>query len=253
MDTTTNLGLGGVQNPFLTGAGNPYLQQNIQQSQADMVNAYNLAQAPGQNQAAIQSGSFGNSGLQQEADQQANILQKNLGQLANTANTQDYNQQENLYMQQQAANTAANQWNLGFGRDLYNDAYGQNQQNLQTGIGLLGTLGQYNQGDLTTATNVQNTPLNYWSAFTNGANALGGQGGQATTTQGTTSNPLLSGLGGAQLGSNLWSQWNNSGSSTPQQTSSQIGAFNNLGSSNNGWWGTSAGGTQGTDFSAGNY
>jgi hypothetical protein len=253
MDTTTNLGLGGVQNPFLTGSGNPYLQANIDAASADLVKNYNLSAAPAQNAAAVRSGSFGNSALGEMAQQDQNILQKNLGNLSNSARMQDYQNQQGLYMGQQASNIAQNEWNLGFGRDLYNDAYGQNQQNLQTGIGLLGTLGQYNQGDLTTATNVQNTPLNYWSAFTNGANALGGQGGQATTTQGTTSNPLLSGLGGAQLGSNLWSQWNNSGSSTPQQTSSQIGAFNNLGSSNNGWWGTSAGGTQGTDFSAGNY
>jgi hypothetical protein len=250
MDTTTNLGLGGVQNPFLTGSGNPYLQANIDAASADLVKNYNLSAAPAQNAAAVRSGSFGNSALGEMAQQDQNILQKNLGNLSNSARMQDYANQQQLYGQQQAFNEGQRQWNLGFGRDLYNDAYGQNQQNLQTGIGLLGTLGQYNQGDLTTATNVQNTPLNYWSAFTNGANALGGQGGQATTTQGTTSNPLLSGLGGAQLGSNLWSQWSgNSSGSAPPSGYSSWGAYNygagNGGTDNlsaagnmNGWWGT---------------
>lgn len=222
-----------MQNPFLTGANNPYLEANIKTAQDDTTRAYNLAQVPAQNAAAVRSGSFGNSALGEMANQDQNLLQKNLGNLANSAHMQDYQNQQQLYMGQQATNTQQDQfkqnfgenqreWNLGFGRNVYNDAYGQNMQNLQTGIGLLGTLNGYNQGDLSTATGVQNAPLNYWSSFTNGANALGGQGGQATTTQGTSSNPLLSAAGGAQLGSNLW----NTGTK-------------------NGWWGGSSGSSTG--------
>jgi hypothetical protein len=40
-------------------------------------------------------------------------------------------------------------------------------------MGLLGTLNGYNQQDLTNATNVQNTPLNYYGQFANQANAFG--------------------------------------------------------------------------------
>jgi hypothetical protein len=232
----TNLGLGGIQNPFLTGANNPYLQANIDASSADLVKNYNLSAAPAQNAAAVRSGSFGNSALGELAQQDQNILQKNLGNLSNSARMQDYAQQQQLYMGQQAANTQKQQWNLGFGRDLYNDAYGQNQQNLQTGIGLLGTLSNYNQGDLSTATGVQNAPLNYWSSFSNAANGLGQGFGTTTSTQGTSSNPLLSAAGGAQLGSNLWSQWSGNNSSQPISQANQSN-FDSFGSSN-GWWGT---------------
>jgi hypothetical protein len=218
-----------------------------------MVRAYNLAQAPAQNTAAIRSGSFGNSALGELAQQDQNILQKNLGNLSNTARMQDYTQQQNLYMQQQAANTSADQWNqgftrqtgldkvaqdqwnqqfqrsgdqwnLGFGRDVYNDAYGQNMQNLQTGIGLLGTLGGYNQNDLSTATGVQNAPMSYWSNFSNAANSMGQGYGTSTATQGTTSNPWLSAAGGAQLGQSAWSAWNKNGS-TQQPAAGYSGTF----------------------------
>lgn len=228
----TNLGLGGTQNPFLTGANNPYLQANIDAASADLVKNYNLAQVPAQNAAAVRSGSFGNSALGELAQQDQNILQKNLGNLSNSMRMQDYSNQQKIY-QQQVEN---NQWNLGFGRSLYNDAYGQNMQNLQTGIGLLGTLSNYNQGDLSTATGVQNAPLNYWSTFSNAANGLGQGFGTTTSTQGTSSNPLLSAAGGAQLGSNLWSQWSGNNSSQPISSSNQQ-AFDSFGSSN-GWWGT---------------
>lgn len=239
MDTTTNLGLGGVQNPFLTGANNPYLQANIDASSADLVKNYNLAQVPAQNAAAVRSGSFGNSALGELAQQDQNILQKNLGNLSNSARMQDYSNQQQLYMQQQAANTAANQWNLGFDKSVYDSTFNQNQQNLQTGIGLLGTLSGYNNADNTLATQVQNTPLNYWSQFANQANAFGQGYGTSTSTQGTTSNPALQALGGAQLG-NSW--WNSSGGgSTPISQSNQAN-FDSFGASNN-WFGTGTGGS----------
>lgn len=239
MAATDNLGLGTVDgyvstaaNPFLTGANNPYLQANIDAGVQDLVKGYNLAQAPAQNAAAIRSGSFGNSALGEMAQQDQNILQKNIGNLTNNARMQDYANQQQLYMQQQAANTAAGQWNLGFGRDVYNDAYSQNMQNLQTGIGLLGNLSNYNQGDLSTATTVQNTPLNYWSQFSNAANGLGQGYGTTTSTQGTTSNPLTSAAGGAQLG-NAFSKW--------------WGNQNNIGTSGNNYNGSS------NDVTAPNY
>lgn len=254
MADTPNLGLGlnpalpnaTSGNPFLTGAGNPYLQANINAGIKDLTTGYNLAQVPAQNAAAIRSGSFGNSALGEMAQQDQNILQKNIGNLTNSARMQDYQNQQQLYMQQQAANTQANQWNLGFGRDVYNDAFGQNQQNLQTGIGLLGTLNGYNQGDLATATGVQNAPLNYWSTFSNAANGLGQGFGTSTNVQGTTSNPVLSAAGGAQLGnaaSNWWSSRPSTYTSgvdpgainTANQSSDPIGS---LGGSQ-GWWGTS--------------
>lgn len=236
-----NLGLGAnsglsnpTANPFLTGANNPYLQKNIDASIEDLVKGYNLAQVPAQNAAAVRSGSFGNSALGELAQQDQNILQKNIGNLTNTARLNDYSNQQQLYMQQQAANTAANQWNLGFDKSVFDTGFNQNQQNLQTGIGLLGTLAGYNQGDYNLATSAQNTPLNYWSQFANQANGFGQGYGTSTSTQGTTSNPALAAAGGAQLGSSWWNR--NGGGSTPISAENQAN-FDSFGSSN-GWWGT---------------
>jgi hypothetical protein len=132
----------------------------------------------------------------------------------------DYQNRQNLYMQQQAqdsnnylANRAQDignyQWDQGFNRSLFNDAYSQNMNNLTTGVGLLGTLAGYNANDLTNANTIQNTPLNYWSNFSNQANGMGQGYGTTTGTVGTTSSPWTSALGGAQLGSSAMGWWNN--------------------------------------------
>jgi hypothetical protein len=218
-----NLGMG--NNPFL-GQANPYLQQTIDAASADMVKNYNLTQQPAFNAAMANSGSFGNAGVQQMNQSAQDQLQKNLANLSNSARASDYNQQQAMYQWQQGLlnqqnqwqkqfDTTNQQWNLGFDRNVYNDAYSQNMQNLQTGIGLLGTLGGYNANDLTNATTQQNAPLNYWQQFTNQANALGQGYGTDTSVKGTTSNPLASLMGGAQLGGAAAKAW---GSANPSNT-----------------------------------
>lgn len=206
-----NLSLG--NNPFL-GQANPYLQANIDAASQDMVNNYNLTTQPAFNAAMANSGSFGNAGVAQMNADAQNQLQKNLGNLSNTARMQDYNQQQGMYQWQQNLNNQQNQWqqqfdttnqqwNLGFDRNVYNDAYSQNMNNLQVGMGLLGTMQGYNANDLTNANAQQNTPLSYWQQFSNAANGIGQGYGTSTGTQGTTSNPMAGALGGAQLGSAL--------------------------------------------------
>ena len=69
-------------NPFL-GTNNPYLQQNIDNTMGDITRNYNLAVKPQTESSMVNSGSFGNSGLQQLQGEQ----QRQLGQtLANTSN-----------------------------------------------------------------------------------------------------------------------------------------------------------------------
>jgi hypothetical protein len=111
--------------------------------------------------------------------------------------------------------------------------------NLQAGIGLLGMLGNTNTGDINATTQQQNAPLSYLQQFSQIANSLGGNGGTTTGTQGTSSNPLVSAAGGAQLGNSAMNWWNTrqNGGSAPISQSNQ-NAFDNFGSSN-GWWGTS--------------
>lgn len=183
-------------NPYL-GQDNPYLQANIDKAQGDLVRNYNLTTQPAYNSAMVRSGSFGNAGVQQLNENAQKNLQSSLGDISNSMRMQDFNNQQNMY-----------RWDSEFNRNLYNDAYSQNMNNLTTGIGLLGTLAGYNANDLTNANNIQNTPLNYWQQFANQANAFGNGYGTTTSNIGSSSNPLMSALGGAQLGQSAMGWWN---------------------------------------------
>jgi len=196
-------------NPYL-GVDNPYITAKVDQAQGDLVRNWNMTAQPAYNTAMANSGSFGNAGLQQLNENGQQNLQRSLGDISTNLRGQDYRDQQSMY-----------QWDQNFDRQVYNDAFGQNQQNLQTGIGLLGTLSGLNQQDIGNTTQQQNTPLNYWQQFSQGANSLGQGYGTTTGTQGTSSSPVATALGGAQLGSSLAKAWNNGTTS---------------GDSGGGWW-----------------
>ena len=87
-----------------SGQGNnPYLDQLVGNAQKSVTDAYNNNVAPSQVTGAVNSGSFGNSGLQQAAQYQQGQLQQNLGNIAT---------------------------------QLYGDAYNTNQANALTAAGL---------------------------------------------------------------------------------------------------------------------
>lgn len=181
------------RNPYL-GVDNPYLARQIDNAQGDLVRNFNLVAQPSYNAAMLRSGSFGNSGVD-EMNRNAQLnLQNSMGRIANDMRFNDYQQQQQMY-----------QWDQGFNRNLYNDAYAQQQQDLQTQLGLLDRTQAYDTTALNNATNIQNTPLNYWQQFANGANAIGsGYGISTTQTPGGGSNPWVTALGGAQLGNALF-------------------------------------------------
>lgn len=184
-------------NPFL-GRDNPYLTDKIDQAQGDLVRNYNLTTQPAYNTAMAKSGSFGNAGVQQMNENAQRNLQQSLGDISTNMRGNDYRDQQNMY-----------QWDQGFNRSLFNDAYAQNMGNLQAGVGLLGTMAGYNANDLTNGNTIQNTPYNYWSQFSNAANSIANGFGTTTgTMSGGGSNPLMAGLGGAQLGRSLWGSSN---------------------------------------------
>lgn len=197
-------------NPYL-GQNNPYLQNIVDLTSRDLVDNYNRVVTPAQNQAAIRSGSFGNTGLDEMNMAQQKQLQTSLADSASKLRFNDYTQQQQMYQTDANRNEQQRQFDLGYGRSLYNDAYGQNLQNLQTGLGLINTLNGYNTQDINNSTTQQNAPLQYWQQFMQGANAAGSGGGQSVTTQGTTSNPIGAALGGAQLGNSFGNWWNNGG------------------------------------------
>lgn len=195
-----NLGMSG--NPFL-GQNNPYLQKQIDSTMGDMAQNYNLLQKPNQEAAMVGSGSFGNSGLQQLQQKSLYDQQQAMGNTANNMRMQDYGQQQNMY-----------QFDQNFNKSIYDTTFNQNQQNLQTTMGLLGAMNGYGQQDIANSTNIQNTPMNYYNQFSSAANGIGGQGG--SSSQQMPGNQTAGFLGGAMLGN----QFANSmgwGNSQPQQ------------------------------------
>ena len=217
----------GQANPFL-GRDNPYLTDKINQAQGDLVRNYNLTTQPSYNTAMAKSGSFGNAGVQEMNENAQRNLQQSLGDISTNMRGTDYQNQQQLYMNDRAQNIGNYQWDQGFNRQLFNDAYGQNLQNLQTGVGLLGTMAGYNANDLANGTTIQNTPYNYWSQFSNAANSLGqGFGTTTGSMSGGGSNPLMAGLGGAQLGSSLWNSWNGGNTYNSLNNNAQSNGYGN--------------------------
>jgi len=231
-----NLGLGTTAtNPYL-GKANPNLEGIVDMTSRDLVNNYNRSTQPAFNAAMVRSGSFGNSGIDAANVAAQGQLQQSLGDNASKLRFNDYTQQQQMYQWQQQQDASNGQFNLGFGRALNNDAYGQSMGNLQAGIGLLGTLGGYNQQDITNSTNQQNTPMNYWQQFSNAANGMANGFGTTTGTTGTTSNPLASLLGGAQLGSSWWNSRNSGGTGGSGSTGGAGGNTGSSGGGDNSWW-----------------
>lgn len=180
------------------GFGNPYFEQQVQDSLADTTRAFNLGVSPSIRSSMVRSGSFGNSGLEQMAGEAERQLATTLGRQANDMRSGNY------WTGQQ------------FGRQLFQDAQANNLNNANFGLGLLGTLNQFNQQDLGNATNVQNTPLNYWNQFSNQANAMGQGFGTQTGTTSMPGSPIMGALGGWQLGSAFGKQmgWGGGGGSS---------------------------------------
>lgn len=123
----------------------------------------------------------------------------------NTLNnaTSRYGADVNALTQTNALAQNNSQFGQNLDHSIYNDTWNQNNSNLQTGIGLLGTLNGYNQNDLANGTTIQNTPLNYYGQLSDKANSIGQGYGASTGMTGYSSSPLTSALGGAQLGSSF--------------------------------------------------
>ena len=110
------------QNQF--GAGNPYLQQNIDLSQGDMVRQYNNVQKPAWDTSMQRSGSFGNEGVATANQLAQSDLQRNLGAVSSGMRMQDYTQQQQLAEAGLNRGMAAQQFNSGLGEA----AAGRNMQ-----------------------------------------------------------------------------------------------------------------------------
>lgn len=204
------------------GSGQPPAQaQPMKTAQAAPQNLYLQQPAQPAGQQAYSPGQY-NPGWQPMVnamtDNANRNLQNNLAQIgrAGVANGMYGNARQgvaegqaigdmNAQLGSNLAQLGFNQYNTDNNFDLatYNANQGwanQGFQNQLTGLDkMLGWNQTYGVGN---ATNVQNTPLNYWQQFSNGAAQMGGLGGSAS--QNNPGNPWLGALGGAQLGYQLF-------------------------------------------------
>lgn len=192
---------GGFQsNPFLQQS-NPYLQSSIDSALGDMTRNYNMAVKPQTEAAMVNSGSFGNSGLQQMQQEQQRQLADSMGKTASNMRFADYQQQANLYDNERNRQMQA----VGQAPTFANVDYTDLQAMQQSG----NALQQQQQSERTGAYN-QYLDAREWPFRTLGAqaSAMGaGSVGAATYQQQPTGNSganLLGGaLAGAQIGSSL--------------------------------------------------
>lgn len=130
-----------------------------------------------------------------------------------------------------AAQSAAaqRQYELGLAqlqRQQQNDAWNQQLQGAQFGLGMYDRLGNNNSTAWGLGTQVQNTPMNYWQNFANQSNAFGKGYGTQTNSAPTYGSPMTGALGGMQMGQSLGNLW---------------GSPNAYGGSNSSGWGTGSG------------
>lgn len=175
------------------------MNRNLQQYGMELQNALGMGQLDAQNRSIDNQYSLGLGGLN---NQRYGIDQTyNLG-MTNAANSR-YGTDKQYEVGMAGANASMANAAASQAQAANNFALGQQQLGMSGLFGLLDRQYQYGQGAQNTANNMQNTPLNYWQQFGQGANALGQNGGSSMTTQQQASNPYATMLGGAQL-ANAW-------------------------------------------------
>lgn len=181
---------------------NPYLSQMGDVMTRQMTDNFNRKVMPQIGSQAMATGGYGGS---RQGVVEANAI-NDLNQQIGGALTNLYGQGYNTTMQHDLG-----QQNLGLGyanldRSINNDNLNWQLQGANFGLGVYDRMQQGNQTGLNAATNIQNTPYNYWQNFSNQANSIGQ--GYGTQTSSTGGNPFMGALGGAQMGNQIGNWWN---------------------------------------------
>lgn len=211
---------------------NPYLSQMGDVMTRQMTDNFNRKVMPQIGSQAMATGGYGGS---RQGVIEANAM-NDLNQQIGGALTNLYGQGYNTSLSHDLGLQ-----NLGLGyanldRSINNDNLNWQLQGANFGLGVYDRMQQGNQMGLNAATNIQNTPYNYWQNFSNQANSIGQ--GYGTQTSSTGGNPFIGALGGAQLGSqaaNWWNSQNGSNNSQPYNPATADAMAASLNA--NGYWG----------------
>lgn len=195
---------GGMSTGGASSAGqNPYLESMAQNMTNQMTDNFNRRVMPQIASSNLATGGYGGS--------RRGVIEANA---MNDLNQQIGNAQTNL--RGGAFNTALN-YDLGLrGNDLgfagldaqiNQNNFNNNLAGAQFGQNVWNQGMANNQTGIAAGTNIQNTPMNYWSQFANQYNGIGQGYGSTTGSTSQQGNPFMGALGGAQVGSRLGNMW----------------------------------------------
>lgn len=181
---------------------NPYLDQMAQGIQSQMNENWTRNQLPSIRSGAMAAGGFGGSRQGVVEANGLNDMNRSLGQNLTNLYGGDYQQTQNRNLQKygmdQGYNLGMANNNLGYANlDSNNAQFGAN-----FGLQSQDAQNRWANNNVNTANAIQNTPINYFNGFNQNANQIAGQGG--STSQTNQGNPFLSGLGGMQIGNQIW-------------------------------------------------
>ena len=212
-----------------TTGQNPYLQQMGDALTSTMTNNWQRNVQPQIASSAMATGGYGGSRQGVIEANSANDLNQGIGSALaglygngyNTALNYDLGVKNN---QLGFGNLGLNYANLD--RQINNDNNNWQLQGANFGLGVYNQQQQNNQAGIQSGTNIQNTPMNYWSQFGNQANSFGQGYGTTTGNTSQQGSPIMGALGGAQLGSQIGNWWNSNSNSGTGMTAAPQSGYN---------------------------
>lgn len=208
---------------------NPYLSQMGDALTQTMTRNWQRNVQPQIASSAMAAGGYGGSRQGVIEANSANDLNQGIGSALAGLYGNGYN--TSLQYDLGVKNNQLGFGNLGLGyanldRNINNDNNSWQLQGANFGLGVYDKLQQGNQAGIQSGTNIQNTPMNYWSQFGNQANSFGQGYGTTTGSTSQQGSPIMGALGGAQLGNQIGNWWNsnsNSNSGTGMTAAPQSG------------------------------
>lgn len=191
------------------GAQNPYLLPMMQSITDQVTSNFNRNVMPQISQQMMATGGYGGSrqGVI-EANAMRDMNQGLSNSLANLG-LQDFNAQRGYDLGLRGNDLGY----AGLDAQIAQNNFGNRLAGANFGLNLFNQGMANNQTGINAGTNIQNTPMNYWSQFANQYNGIGQGYGSTTGSTSQQGNPVLGALGGAQLGSRFAQGWGNTAGS----------------------------------------
>lgn len=188
------------------GGQNPYLQPMMDSITNQVTTNFNRNVMPQISQQMMATGGYGGSrqGVI-EANAMRDMNQGLSNSLANLG-LQDFNAQRGYDLGLRGNDLGY----AGLDAQIAQNNFGNRLAGANFGLNLFNQGMANNQTGINAGTNIQNTPMNYWSQFANQYNGIGQGYGSTTGSTSLQGSPVLGALGGAQLGSRLGSMWGGS-------------------------------------------